>query len=742
MPDAFTELDLLNLDPKTELPPQPSRLKNVKSAHSVYQTLRKADEKSATNRARIQAIFDGVAPYDQALLRSTGQASRTNLNWGEANRYLDVAVAGYVDLINSVDTMVQVVSTVGELEDKMYSETVIAEEATRTIRSWPEFHLNYLRLINEFVIHGVGITMFPGDDFRFRVTGLGNFFVPRQTPASEHSCEVACFRDDLMLHELYDPIRDEAKAEEMGWNVKAVKGVMMKCASTDRPNTPFTDWEVLQNEVKNNDVYYGIRSNTVPIVHTFAREFDGTVSHYIHCETDATDFLFKYPSRFQNPESAYLFFANGVGTNGTLHSIRGLGQKLFAHIQTSNRLRSQAVDAAMLASTIMIQPESQRSLDELSLQYYGPYTVLSPNVKITEKAVPNLSNSVMPIISELAQTAERNLDFYSTIGAASGSQYRSSAQVSAELEAATRLNGSTLNLFYNSWRRLLREMIRRIANGDRTDPAIREFFKRCAERGVDRATILKLDFDRTSAVKALGAGNASARVAALADLDSVMPMLDESGRKNLIFDRVAARVGYESARRYAEPVAEQAPNTDVKLAKLENSLMALGQPVEINPNDLHGSHFSTHAPEIQQILAGLESGQIDGAAIMPILEQLHTHTAQHVQLLSGDPNAQPLAAAARELIANSEAVLMNLMRAQQKAERDQAEAAGETGGNPATDYKAREMELRLQEIAQRIELERTKFETTYKLKEQKFTQDMALADIRTRNQLSMQQPVL
>ena len=324
MSSGYSELDLLNLDPKTERPPKPSRLANSKAAHSIYETLRRADERSATNRARVQALFDGVSPYDRNLLVSTGQSQRTNLNFGEASRYLSVAVAGYVDLINAVETLVNVSTTAGELQDRMYADTVLGEELTRVIRDWPAFHSSYLRFVTESIIHGVGVTLFNDDfDFRFRVTGWANFYIPRQTPASEHSIEVACYRDELMLHELYAPISDEAIATARGWNVPMVKKVIMKNATTDRATNNFTEWEQLQAEIKNNDLYTGIRSNTVPLIHTYTREFDGTVSHYIHCETDPSDFLFKSVSRFPDPERAFILFTNGVGTNGTYHSVRG-----------------------------------------------------------------------------------------------------------------------------------------------------------------------------------------------------------------------------------------------------------------------------------------------------------------------------------------------------------------------------------------------------------------------------------
>ena len=727
MSNGLNELDLLNLDPKTERPPKPSRLADAKSAHAIYSTLRRADERSATNRARVQALFDGVSPYDRNLLVSTGQSQRTNLNFGEASRYLSIAVAGYVDLINAVETLVNVSTTEGELQDRMYADTVLGEELTRVIRDWPEFHSSYLRLVTESIIHGVGVSLFNDDfDFRFRVTGWANFYIPRQTPASEHSVEVACFRDELMLHELYSKIEDERIATERGWNPAAVRKVIMKNASTDRPMNSFTEWEQLQAEIKNNDIYTGIRSNTVPLVHTYVREFDGTVSHYIHCETDPTEFLFKSVSRFPNPEQAFILFSNGVGTNGTYHSVRGLGQQIFAHCHVSNRLRSQATDAAMLASTVILQPQSQRALDELQWTFYGGYTVLSPNIELVERAVPNLSNSVVPIINDVSSQMERNLEFYSNTQSAAGSPYRSSVQVQAELEAATRLTTSNLNLFYSSWRRLLREMVRRIINGPKSDPAVADFFKRCAERGVDETVIMSIDINKTAAVRAIGAGNASARSAALMDLSAVAPELSERGRKNLIFDRVASRVGYEAARRYADPVDAEPVSTDAKLAKLENALMRMGTPTDINDNDLHGEHFTIHAAEIQEILAGLEAGQIDGQSILPVLQAFHEHTAMHVQVLSGDPMAQSLAAAARELIANSEAVLMNLMRQQQKIAREQ------TGGD---DPKLREQELRIQEISQRIELKRVEAETRERREEQKFQQQLALADVKARNEL-------
>ena len=81
------ELDGLELSPFDEKGKKvETRLRDVKSAVSIFSTLLKADEGSAVNRSRIDSMFDGVAPYSQSQLAASGQGLKTNLNFGEAQR--------------------------------------------------------------------------------------------------------------------------------------------------------------------------------------------------------------------------------------------------------------------------------------------------------------------------------------------------------------------------------------------------------------------------------------------------------------------------------------------------------------------------------------------------------------------------------------------------------------------------------------------------------------------------------
>ena len=253
-PLEIDSLDLEALDDKDK--PVKSRLKNVSSAISIFNTLLKADDKSSVNRARIDAMFDGSAPYDQTRLATSGQPLKTNLNFGEAQRLLDIALSAYVDLYSSLECFVDVKGTMGESSEVEPLEKITADEITHLLRSWPEFHSAYLRLCTTFIKHGVSVAYFDTpDDWKFRVGGFTDILIPRQTPASESSIDVAVGRRQYLLHELFGFVRNEKAATKVGWNVGEVKRVLSKNATTkgrNKSGSQTFDYETLQQELKNN----------------------------------------------------------------------------------------------------------------------------------------------------------------------------------------------------------------------------------------------------------------------------------------------------------------------------------------------------------------------------------------------------------------------------------------------------------------------------------------------------------
>jgi len=735
-PFELKELDgLSTFDEKGK--PLKSRIKNVESALRIFQGLRKADEGSSVNRARVDAMFDGANPYNQGHLSASGQGLKTNLNFGEAQRLLDISLSAYVDLYSSLEKLVEVKGTEGEPSEITQQEDIVSEEITHLLRSWPEFHSNYLRLCTTFIKHGTGITYFDTpDDWKFRVGSFADILIPRQTPASESAIDVAVGRRQYHMHELFNFIKNPEAAAKVGWNVNEVKRVLLENVSTDgrgANKSSYSDWESLQAEMKNNDIYEGHQNPTVSVLHFWVRELDGSVSHYISAEKSPKDFLYEKISRYEKPEHAYVMFAYGVGSNGTYHSIRGLGHRIFNHIQTSNRLRCQMIDGAMLGSAVMIQPENQRALDELGFTYYGAYAVLSPNVNIIEKAIPNLSTSVAPALEDITNQLAQNTDTVSTYGPQQSSPYRNQMQVVADMDVSTRLSGASLNLFYVSWNRLLKEVVRRVVTGKKNAPELREFYRRCEARGVQESFIKTLDIARTKAVRSIGNGSYANRLVALRELQSIAGSFDDVGRKNLTRDIVSTRVGHDLADRYAPVLEEGRPTIDSKIAFLENQQLSAGNPVPVVSTELHAAHLAEHIPALTGIIEQLDVGQADPMAALPALQAFYEHIALTAEQIAGDPLQEGLVGQAKQALQYAEEMINNTSKQVQKMQREAAEAGeagpeGAEGADPALEAKMQEHQVKMQITQQKAELD-------MQIKQAKFEQEQALRDAETAMEL-------
>jgi hypothetical protein len=742
VPDSLGALDLASLQ-KDGTPPE-SRMVNVTYASSIYSKLESADEEASNNRAKVDAMYDGVAPYDQSVLKSTGQGARTNLNWGEAQRLLDINLSAYVDLYESLGNLVRVKlqRTVAGDVDRVASEDIIANEITREVRNWPQFHSSYLRLCTEFTKHGAGFTYFDdAKSWKFRVAGLSQFLFPRQCRADEDSIEVSAVRFPYMLHELYHYVRSEDKvkgsASDQGWNVEEIKRVIIQNAKNDTDRSTGTlNWEQAQRELKNNDLLTGLENTTVDVIHMWVKEFDGSVTFCIFAKDSPRDFLFKKNSAFKTAQEAYVAFTQGVGTNGTFHSIRGQGQRIFAHIQMSNRIRCQMVDSAMLAGSVMIQPDSERSLSKLSYTMYGPYSILPPQLNIVEKKSPDLGRSMQPALQDVSNQLAMNAD-PASIYQQQASPYRNDRQVEHELAVASRLTGSTLNLFYSSWGRLWKQIVRRIV-ADKNSETYKNISQRLAERGVDPTLLGQLDLEATGAVRAIGNGSKTERLSNLRELYQTAGESDEFGRLNLNRDITSHLVGHDLVDRYAKAAPEPRTTNATKIALMENNQLLRGDQVPVLSEEPHSEHIRAQSPQLQQLVAGIESGEVDPMQALQSASVLHDHVAQHNAQLVNDKSAQQLYKATEQLLQQSKEIIVNFSKRLAKMQREAAEQQAEMGGAPegqAAPQAPAPEEIKYRDHQIKMQIAQEKASQEMRIKEMKARQDLALSDAKAAKSL-------
>jgi hypothetical protein len=734
---------------ETGAPPR-ARVKDSKSLYEIYKKLKDADDKSSRNRAEIQAMFDGVPPYSDTDLISSGQAYRCNVNFDEASAILESSMAGYIDLIHSVEHLLTLKTDFGDSKQRIEMSSVISEELTRAIRSWPQFHFNYLLLCQYFIAHGIGIVYWEDDiDWRWKVSMFGDFLIPRKTLACEDEIEVAVCVRSYQAHQLFKFIEDPEVAADMGWNVEQVRKALLK--ATQGNTGAFTDWEHLQNEFKNNDLFTGTAgASEIKVLHAWVKEFDGTVSYYMTLENnEAEDFLCVKRNIYNHVNSAFVFFPFGIGTNGYYHSIRGLGYKIFPQIQLSNRLRCQMADGAMLSSTLLLQPQNEQALEELNFTYYGPYSVLAPDqINVVERAMPDVSKTAMPFLQDLVAQMQYKTGAYENASSAiNDNREKTKFETQAILTGQSRLSLASLNLFYEPWGRVLKEVVRRFVcgcyvDGEPGSREILEFKNRCMMRGVPPEAIAAIDLDSVRPVRAIGSGSEAARLLATDELTQLMPGFDEYGRKAAIRDRVAARFGYDLADRYTPPPdAEARPVIDVKMAMLENPDLQNGVEIQILPNENHLEHARVHLAALGQLAEAVEGGAAPIEGVIDGMVALFGHTTMHVEQVSQDVTIPEEGAMLRQSlqqfgeIVNNGVKQVQKMREQQAAQGPDMTMAQEQAA-PITDDFTDKLEQKLQEHQLKLQMMQEVHRTKLNLRVAEVRQKLALRDAEVANKLT------
>ena len=726
-----------------------SRVKDSKSLHEIYRKLRDADDKSSKNRAEIQAMFDGVPPYSDVDLMASGQSYRCNVNFDEASTIQESAMAGYVDIIHSVEHLLSLKTDYGDTKTRLEYSNVIAEELTRAIRSWPQFNFNYLLLCQYFVTHGVGIAYWEDNiDWRWRVSMFGDFLIPRKTLACEDEIEVAVCVRSYQAHQLYRFIEDAEAASDMGWDVEEVRKALIK--ATNGSTGTFTEWEKLQIELKNNDLFTGTaNASEVKVIHAWVKEFDGSVSYYMTLENnESDDFLCVKRSLYDHINSAFVFFPYGIGTNGYYHSIRGLGYKIFPQVQLSNRLRCQMADGAMLSSTLLLQPQNEQALEDLNFTYYGPYSVLAPDmINVVPNAMPDVSRTAMPFLQDLSAQMQSKTAGYDSSSAVSDTRDKTKLEVQSILASQARLSVASLNLFYEPWSRVLKEMVRRFVRGGymSDEPGgreVKDFYNRCALRGIPVEAILAIDINSVRPVRAIGAGSEAARLLATNELMELMPGFDEYGRKAAQRDRVAARFGYDLADRYTPaPDAEARPVIDVKIAELENGDMRSGNQIQVLPNENHLEHAKVHLTALGQTVQIVEAGQTPIEQVIDFLVNLYGHVTTHVEEVSRDSTIPEAGAALRKSLQQFGEIVNNGVKQVQKLREQQASQSAPGAEMAVAEQQSKyadTLQQKLQEHQAKLQMMQETHQMRLNLRLAEVQQKLALRDAEVASKISKQ----
>ena len=750
--------------------PPESRLTSAVKAYEIWNQLVMADGPASYERMRWSQMYDSTPPLNQTQLNANGQAYRVNVSWGMAKMVLDMAQMGYLDMIKSLQTLFWC-PTSADLDpsEKIEVERKLAEMITSMIRSWPDFIPTFLRLTSTFIKEAVSFATFDDEwNWQFDSKGFQDVKIPRKTRVGQENIDVACWLRFYSMSQLYQTIKDPEVAEANGWNVDAVKEVIIQSLTNGNTFSQWRgyDWEKLEIELRNNDYWWTYGTATtqnIRIVHIVWQEFDGRMSYGIICDNKETSkWLYRKVGRYASSYNAFVTFTYGVG-NDYYHGLRGQGYQIFPIVGALDRAYSHLLELGMFGTAPMLQPNDESAMQEMQFTPCGPYNLLTPGITVIPSAVaPNLSSGVQPILQSFTNMFREQTANANTQTLLDTTKEMSAAEFNGRLGTIAKMSSSAQSVFEEPWEFVLREMVRRIKRKDYSDrepggkyvTKLRaEILKVGGEKLLD--AFYKLDVDKLQAIRAVGAGSEAARQVALNQLIPLMPYLPESGRQNLIYDIAANLVTYRNVDRYTASGSNPAMTTQEGVAWTQNSLLMRGafQPV-LGDEDFF-VHARVHAQilpaatqkvwaEIKQAAEVVGSGQPYDlnpiAAELNGLQMLNAHMTETVQKIAVNPEGQKLVAQYKQILQQADEVVHNggeqlaaMMEKMQQAAAEQQGQPSPEGPTPETIAKLEEQRMLTEE---KINSLRAKTNADIEIKQQKAQQDMALKDATTAQQIT------
>lgn len=652
---------LASLDPDTGERPA-SRIGNAGNCRQLVNRLKYEDETRMYRYTRIQGLMDGNPPWNSQKLIDIGQGHRANFNLRESEGIVEAAKTPYYDLVFEVASFARIEFGVDGAEPHVLEQwnDIATEEYSDTLSSWDGFDHQIQLQQWQMVVNGVGPLFWPHFiGWHSEAIKCRKVLVPMETKANVDELEMCAVLHSYRADELeafinrggtYEPDGD-------GWNIPLCKQAIIDSAMREMRQTYGTEnYDLYQRAIRTGDLFHGIhRSDRIYVASVFVKEFGGKVSHYMITDQNLghtnevyddlgaeTGYLFKRRRKFDSFSQVLCPFFFDSGPDGTWHSVKGLGPKIYDFCDVSNRTFCQMLDGSVIGSGITLETKDANAMEETQIALVGGAAVVSPGYQVVQTRIAEALEGAMAMRRELHGTLQANTGSYRQRTDDANRPEPTLGQAELVQQQQGMLTKGATNRYYSNLDKWHRETLRRLL-----DPAqsksipggedAMEFVAHCLLRGIPREVLNFRSIKRVIATRSIGYGSPQLRDIATRELVGMIPYMDEVSRNHALRARAAALpgIGMHSVDAFFPPIEKQGvPNAHMSMAVLENN--ALRQPggkAMVEPLQNHSIHFDTHMKDA----VGHIQEQDRPENLLMHFQQVGPHLAQHLQMLQGDP---------------------------------------------------------------------------------------------------------
>lgn len=637
-----------------------SRFSNPAAVRAVYQKLSQDDLPDASRRAKIRKLYDGNLPYDPRVLKATGLANLTNVNFLGLKGVIDNRADAIVRLQSDTANLIEFRPVARELAGPEASKIakVAAEEFSTMLRSNGRFISALSLMHKEADLYGLGpVTWSNAFDYSPVALERAQVRFIEEGPVESSRHELIMFESTITADYLRSLLDSPEVAAAEGWDIEGVKEWLTRVyfhgdETKDQPGTEgsTTPLESALAAVRKNTLGEEQQFNTMHVIHVFVREvaWPRGITHIVMPSTAVDRFLYQRKHAYRTMDECFLWLPHSTKERYA-REVRGLASYLYAIERLNNRFMCQLVDAGFRsASLVLAQQAGAVQPQALTITENGPYTVLPPGVTPSNSQVaPNFQQliQVKQVLDGLG-TASTSGDDKGALGSTAAHVFsgpRDAKPTKAELELQQHLKTQRSEAEFSRKQDTLNKIMKqcflralKLLSMDpfsRVDfPEIDEWALRCQMRGVTVEHLLSIPKMFTIVAcrdLALGADGKAA------ELDTYVQLyggtLDEAGRRYIARERAVLRFGASEADRIIPEVSrDSAPSDQSSFATIENSMMKMGQDPVVGQDQMHWSHIPVHAQVLQQIVEQVKAPQDNTGGQQPS-GSLAEQTLQNVE---------------------------------------------------------------------------------------------------------------
>lgn len=735
-----------------------SRILDAEAACSIVSTMEEAYRRGPGRvNAKVKGCLDGNPPVEPAKFEELGQDWRANLNYRLLEADSAFAQVPYYSVFSEVPFYCKPVLDLKDTKIKSSWEDIMSAEYTRLMNEWKGFDVQMQLCIANRVNFGFGPLFFPDDvDPRFRAARINEIYIPQDTSLDPAEWEVVAIIELKTVSNLFTAIENK-NASDAGWNVANVQEVLSKACNSWAGQT--TDWEIWQQRIRHNDIYFSSAVPKIRTAHVFVKEFSGKISHHIiarETSADSGEYLFSYRERFESWNSILHIF-NCEIADGFIAGVKGQCIKAFNFRDSQNRLKNAILDAAFVGSQVLVQANSPEAEEALDIVHMGPYARIPSGVTFSQSPLGTVLDKPLMVDRQMEVDLTRNLGAYRQNLTDQRGQAVTATEAEINHSVQQTLSNQQHNLFVSQLDDLYEEQFRRLCLPLRAESSenpyssaekmIANFQSRCKDKGVMPEAFRKVIAVR--AYRAIGQGSRFFKNQIFEKILQLFPMLPEDVRVRVLRGYISGLTSKEFIdSMWPDTGVEETADDQQSKAQDENGTMMSGLIPLWTPSQDNTAHLKVHIPFMLGLIQGVQQGGVDPAKYLSVAPNALKHieeTIQHVAQAVATPSMyklfnnirkseyQQFYNAFTQLKAATEQIAQQFNAAMQAQQQASAQQSQQPPLTPELALKAQQMQA---EIA--LKTEKTKADLA--MRQAKVQQSLALKDAAFAQKIKQTQP--